>query len=98
MPCLADARCPMPCLADALFGRCPMPDARCPMHVGYLILLRKAIAFLEELRKKKGTLSFLFLNYCFFLAKLADNWDAKQAISLLTSWRSHLPTYPTKHT
>jgi hypothetical protein len=54
------ARCPMP---DA---RCPMPDARCPMHVGYLILLRKAIAFLEELRKKKGTLSFFFLIAGFF--------------------------------
>jgi hypothetical protein len=24
-----------------------MPDARCPMHVGYLMLLRKAIASLS---------------------------------------------------
>ncbi|MEG4553872.1 hypothetical protein QUB03_02650 [Microcoleus sp. F6_B5] len=24
-------QCPMPCLANALFGQCPMPHAPCPM-------------------------------------------------------------------
>src|SRR4028118_2330411 len=41
------ALCPMPyALCPMPYALCPMPYALCPMHVGYLMLLRKAIAFL----------------------------------------------------
>ncbi len=41
--------CPMP------YALCPMPYALCPMHVGYLMLLIKAI-----LNNKKGNRKYIF--------------------------------------
>jgi hypothetical protein len=84
-------------MPDAL---CPMPDARCSMPYARRVphITEKGYSISRGTKKEKGD-TLIFVSYCwFFLAKLADNWDAKQAISLLTSWRSHLPTYPTKHT